>query len=363
MDKRLIEKHGAAAEEFLTEAAQGTDRQRLYALKNATGELSADITRLWSGALLAEQIPWLRALVKELAPSAVLDLGCEQGLVTRAIAQAAPEAELRAVDRCEEAVAIAVADATKWDSPAPKFHIGDLRDPWHAEWASGRMDFVHSSRSMLGEVVVPDAELPREVSLGIGAPSAEWLREARALAGRIAAATRVGGVLVSLERTDATGALRWARVLAENGFQLDSARSRLFDAPEPNDADLQLPCLVFTMLDGAAPNPTARELITALLDVPKGSGSWTGFSAERLIACSEPLSKTTSWGWAEGDERVDLVTLDSGEVLEARMSCLGGATAWLHPAGSEGAVTERIERELTALLGSAPEQVSSLTGS
>jgi len=363
VDKRLIEKHGSAAQEFLTAAAQGTDRQRLYSLKNATGDLSVDITQLWSGPLLAEQIPWLRALVKELAPSAVLDLGCEQGLVTRVIAEAASDAELRAVDRCEEAVAIAVADAPNWDSSVPRFHIGDLRDPWHAEWASGRMDLVHSSRSMLGEVVVPDAELPREVSLGTGLPSAEWLREARALAGRIAAATRVGGVLVSLERTDATGALRWARVLAENGFQLDSARSRLFDAAEPNNEDLQLPCLVFTMLDGAAPDPTARELITALLDVPKGEGPWTGFSAERLIASAEPLSKTTSWGWDEGNEKVDLVTLASGEVLEARMSCVDGATAWLRPAGSEGAVTERIERELTALLGSAPEQVSSLTGS
>ena len=359
MDEHLIEKHGAAAEEFLTAAAQGNGRQRLYALKNATGDLSADITQLWSGPLLAEQIPWLRALVKELAPSAVLDLGCEQGLVTRVIAEAAPEAELRAVDRCEEAVAIAVAAAPKWDSPAPKFHIGDLRDPWHAEWASGRMDLVHSSRSMLGEVVVPDAELPREVSLGTGVPSPEWLREARALAGRIAAATRVGGVLVSLERTDATGALRWARVLSENGFQLDSARSRLFDAAEPNDADLELPCLVFTMLDGAAPDPTAREFITALLEVPQDPGPWTGFSAERLIACAEPTNKATSWGWAQGDERVDLVTLGSEEVLEARMSCSGGSTVWLHQAGSEAALVERIERELAALLGSAPEQVAS----
>lgn len=359
MDESLIHKHGAAAHEFLTAAANGTERQQLYSLKNATGELSADITQLWSGPLLAEQLPWLRGLVKELAPSAVLDLGCEQGLVTKVIAEAAPDAELRAVDRCEEAVAIAMTDAPKWDSPAPKFHIGDLRDPWHAEWASGRMDLVHSSRSMLGEVVVPDAELPREVRLGQGVPSAEWLREARALAGRIAAATRVGGVLVSLERTDATGALRWARVLAENGFQLDPSRSRLFDAGEPNDADLQLPCLVFTMLDGAAPAPTARDLITALLEIPQGAGPWTGFSAERLLACVEPTDKATSWGWAEGDERVDLVTLGSGEVLEARMSCSGGATVWLHQAGSEAALVERIERELAALLGSAPEQAAS----
>ncbi|MEI7889266.1 MAG: class I SAM-dependent methyltransferase [Actinomycetes bacterium] len=359
MDESLIHKHGPAAQAFLAAVENGTDRQHLYSLKNATGDLSVDITQLWSGPLLAEQIPWLRALVKELAPSAVLDLGCEQGLVTKVIAEAAADAELRAVDCCEEAVAIAIADATKWDSPTPKFHIGDLRDPWHAEWASGRMDLVHSSRSMLGEVVVPAAELPREVSLGQGVPSAEWLREARALAGRMAAATRVGGVLVSLERTDATGALRWARVLAENGFQLDPSRSRLFDAAEPNNADLQLPCLVFTMLDGAAPVPTAREFITALLEIPQGEGPWTGFGAERVLASVEPTNKGTSWGWAQGDERVELVTLGSEEVLEARMSCSGGSTVWLHQAGSEAALVERLERELAALLGSAPEQVAS----
>ena len=358
MDESLIQKHGAAAQAFLTAAAQGTDRQSLYSLKNATGELSADITRLWSGALLAQQIPWLRALVKELAPAAVLDLGCEQGLVTKVIAQAAPEAELRAVDRCEEAVAIAVADAPKWDCvSAPKFHIGDLRDPWHAEWASGRMDLVHSSRSMLGEVVVPDAELPRELGLAQGVPSDEWLREARALAVRIAAATRVGGVLVSLERTDATGALRWARVLAENGFQVDPSRSRLFDAAEPNNAGPEPPGLRFPLVGWAAPGPTSREFIPALLEVPQGPGPWTGFSAERLIVAAEPLSKAISWGWAQGDERVDLVTLGSGEVLEARMSCSGGATVWLHQAGLEAELVERIERELRALLGSSPEQV------
>ena len=346
----LIKRHGNDAREFLRAAADpSVDRSTLYALKNTSLELSIEVSRLWSGELIDAQREWIAALTAQLRPTKILDLGCEQGLVTESLAEAAATADLRAVDRCPQAIAAARTFSQSWSSAPPVFHVGDLRDPWHAEWAAGEMDLVHASRSMLGEVIEPSAELPLEIVPGESDATGEWLREARSLAGRVAAATKVGGTFVSLDRTDLTGAIRWARVLAENGFELDAERSRLFDAPGPDSADVQLPCLVFTMRADSQASPSAARVSAALSSPARVAGQFEGWTAESTVLAAIAGGAGTTFTSGSGDQMGGVWQRQDGLVVEGRLAVEHRTIAWVHEAGSQDAVTARLRAEMESL--------------
>ena len=341
-----------AGKAFLAAAADPTvDREELYALKNANRELSLAAAEEWSGPLYAAQIPWLQGVLAGLTPEVVIDVGCEQGLLTRVIAEALPEAEVRGVDRCAQAIAIAEADAPSWDAPSPAFHVWDVRDAWHAEFAAGKVGLIHASRSLLGEAITPDAEEPSELLPGTVPASAEWLREARALAGRFGFGTEPGSVLICVERTSLSGAVRWAKVLGEHGFKLLPEHSTLLPAPEPMQPGLRLPAMVFEHVDGPCVEVTTGEVAAALLDLPDPSdpGPHTGFEGEAMAVDARRGENLLSLTWHGGTSRAELWRMPEGHLVEVRMDEAAGTVVWTLPDWNEAESLERLKQEAAAL--------------
>jgi len=341
-----------AGKAFLAAAADpAVDRKVLYQLKNANRDLSIAAAEEWSGPLYAAQIPWLEGVLGELKPAVVIDVGCEQGLLTKVIAESLPDAEVRGVDRCAEAIAIAEADAPSWNAPAPAFHVWDVRDAWHAEFAAGKVGLIHSSRALLGEAIAPDAEDPAELLPGTVPPASDWLREARALAGRFGFGTEPGSTLVSVERTGLSGALRWAKVLGEHGFKLRPDQSGLLPAPEPMQPGLMLPAMVFEHVEGPGVEITAAELASALVDLPSASdpGPHTGFEGDALAVDARRGENLCSFSWHGGTSRAELWRMPEGHLVEVRMDEAAGTVVWLLPDWNEAESVERITHEVVAL--------------
>ncbi len=337
---------------FLEAAADpATDRKLLYKLKNSSRALSFAVAEEWSGPLYEAQIPWLRGVLGTIKPEVVIDVGCEQGLLTRAIAEALPEAEIRGVDRCAEAITIAEADAPSWNAPAPAFHVWDVRDAWHAEFAAGKVGLIHASRSLLGEAIAPDAEEPTELLPGTVPASAEWLKEARALAGRFGFGTEPGSILISVERTSLSGALRWAKVLGEHGFKLVPELSTLLPAPEPMQPGLRLPAMVFEHIDGPGVDISAEELAAALVDLPDPSnpGPHTGFEGEAMAIDARRGENLVSLQWHGGTSRAELWRMPEGHLVEVRMDEAAGTVVWTLPDWNEAESIERLNQEAATL--------------
>ncbi len=341
-----------AGKAFLAAAADpDADRQLLYKLKNANRELSLAAAEAWSGPLYEAQVPWLKSVLSSYKPEVVIDVGCEQGLLTRVIAETLPAAEVRGVDKCAPAIELAESDAPSWDAPAPAFHVWDVRDAWHAEFAAGKVGLIHASRSLLGEAIAPDAEEPAELLPGTVPASAEWRREARALAGRFGFGTEPGSVLVSVERTSLSGALRWAKVLGEHGFKLVPEHSRLLAAPEPMQPGLQIPAIVFEHVEGPGVSITAAELAAALVDLPDPAdpGPHTSFEGQALAIDARQGENLLSLSWHGGTSRAELWRRPDGGLVEVRMDEAAGTVVWLLPGWNEAESVERITREATAL--------------
>jgi SAM-dependent methyltransferase len=341
-----------AGQAFLAAAADpAVDRKVLYQLKNANLELSLAAAEEWSGPLYSEQIPWLEEILGTLKPAVVIDVGCEQGLLTKVIAEALPDAEVRGVDRCAEAIALAEEAAPHWAAPAPAFHVWDVRDAWHAEFAAGKVGLIHASRSLLGEAIAPDAEDPAELLPGTVLASGEWLREARALAGRFGFGTEPGSILVSVERSGLSGALRWAKVLGEHGFKLLPGQSRLLPAPEPMQPGLMLPAMVFEHVDGPGVEITAAELAAALVSLPSPSdpGPHTGFEGDALAIDARRGECLCSLSWHGDTSRAELWRMPEEHLVEVRMDEAAGTVVWLLPDWNEAESVERITQEASAL--------------
>ena len=341
-----------AGKAFLAAAADpDVDRALLYDLKNANRALSLAAAYEWSGALYEAQIPWLQEVLEALKPQVVIDVGCEQGLLTKVIAEALTQAEVRGVDRCEAAITIAQADAPNWDAPSPAFHVWNVRDAWHAEFAAGKVGLIHASRSLLGEAIAPDAEDPTELLPGTVPASAEWLREARALAGRFGFGTEPGSVLISVERTSLSGALRWAKVVGEHGFKLLPQYSRLLPAPEPMQPGLRLPAMVFEHVDGPGVEITAAELAAALVELPDAAdpGPHTGFEGEAAAIDARRGDNLLSLAWHGGTSRAELWRMPEGHLVEVRMDEGAGTVVWMLPDWNEAEALERISQEASTL--------------
>ena len=217
----LEARHGPPGARFAEVAfGFGTDRAEVFEAKNASLRLSVEISLMWNRAVYLRELSALGDLIADLRPGRILDLGCEQGIVTCFIASSLPEAEVIGVDRSPAAVARARELAAATGTGHVRFEAGDfLSEPLGGadgsptagsgggpSGVSGPADLVVCSRSMIGEA------LP-----GVGENG--WSRDSAAsAAARLAGMIGETGVLFLLERGSPESLAEWFDLLAACGL-------------------------------------------------------------------------------------------------------------------------------------------------
>lgn len=117
-ERFVVQRHGAAGAAFLDLShgrADATQEEadypqlvkRLYTAKNASWELSRDVTSQFAGRQYANYLSLFVAAKEPPTATRILDIGCDNGIATCFYASQFPDAEVIGVDRCAEGIACA----------------------------------------------------------------------------------------------------------------------------------------------------------------------------------------------------------------------------------------------------------------
>lgn len=206
---RLRERFGAAETAALRIAMEqrrpGRDRG-FYELKNRNPDLSAALTMGYDGDSLPKIASFLEAR-RALLRGDVLDAGCENGILTMAVARMAPAARVTGVDRCRAAVEAARRLAAACGAAVQ----------FQTNWPERPVQAVLSVRALhenFDQSGVPELETLEESGLRLAG-------RMRRYAGRLAACADEGAALLSVERCGADRVLLgWLLALGRCGFHL-----------------------------------------------------------------------------------------------------------------------------------------------
>lgn len=196
-------------------ANPSTPRSAVFAAKNASLRLSLAASLLWSAELYAQQVDLLKRLASGLSPGTILDIGCEQGLLTCLIAELWSNAQVTGFDRSPEAIACAGQLAEELGIKNLTLDTGDVFAPTPVSLKPAEL--VFTSRSILGEAIEIDQP---DIN-------SNWTTQAAPAAERLASLTSSEGLLVSLERGTAITASLWSESLEAAGFAVLGERCQL----------------------------------------------------------------------------------------------------------------------------------------
>jgi SAM-dependent methyltransferase len=222
--ERLREEHGAIAEPVARAIAareRGEDVD-VYRLKNATLALSIDVTAQYYNQMYREFLTWF-CRARLAAPKSLLDVGCDNGILTCFYATRFPAAEVIGIDKCDEGIACARELASRLKLPNARFEAHDLRK-LDGAFPEQSVDLVVST-AVFHEVVRFPEDFPDGGPLvtSMKPEETDCMRILGALAGFLRRGT---GTLLSAERcADAETVTWWTRLLNQAGLDVDADRS------------------------------------------------------------------------------------------------------------------------------------------
>ena len=235
---RLKKAHGPIAQELM-EAINDRVKSgsQVYELKNRTLQLSLDMTSQYWGNLYRSYLSWL--LTQDVPePSRVLDLGCDNGVLTCFYAIHFPKAKVVGIDRCSGAISCARELVNRLHLDNVEFEQMDIQ---HAvtTFGEGSFDLAFATCSLKEVQPFPEVQTFSSFDFSGADPSSNYV--ARAVSGALSPTM---GSFVSMERCGGLGDLAWwVRSLNGAGLSLDWEHSTLisFQADGTNET---LPVLV-----------------------------------------------------------------------------------------------------------------------
>lgn len=233
----------------LEQRSRGKDSPDFYKLKNQDLSIGIDLATTFNGELYRALMVWY---VQEKLPDPrrVIDVGCDNGILTCFYAACHPDAEVVGLDICPESIACATELAKILDIPNVSFmqcSAGQIGDAFKAE----SIDQVIATCVYENLVDVPDVHVSgsfyyhhRGQKPPVPAKTADLLRKARSLL------VPADGVLLSVERFHCPyGLLSWARALSHSRLGIDWQRSFLLSAGASEDGSNRFPLLMARRAD------------------------------------------------------------------------------------------------------------------
>lgn len=224
--KRLREKHGPIAEQVahVISAREEGEEVDVYPLKNATVALSIDVTAQYYNQMYKEFLNWFRR-EKFPEPKHLLDVGCDNGILTCFYASLHPRAEVVGIDKCQQGIVCARKLAHRLKLANIRFEVCDLQS-LEGAFPERSFDLIMST-AVFHEV----PEFPEDVpdsgcgSIAMGPGDSDCARIVADLASLLRYGT---GTMISMERcADAKILGWWIRVLNQAGLSVDVDRSTL----------------------------------------------------------------------------------------------------------------------------------------
>lgn len=244
--ERLRRRHGPIAEDVaraISAREEGQDVD-VYALKNKTLALSIDVTAQYCNQMYAAFLSWfLRERFAQ--PASLLDIGCDNGILTCFYATVYPRAAVVGVDQGEQGIACARELAKRLELANVRFETGDLLEP-AGPFPDQAFDLIVSTTVFHEILGFPDDLAENGSGTIHEVPVEPALSEAaKIVTGLVGLLSEEEGMMVSMERCrDAAGLAWWIRVLHKAGLRIMTDRSTLLEFTD-EDRELQaLPILV-----------------------------------------------------------------------------------------------------------------------
>lgn len=246
--ERLRKKHGPIAEQVAAaiSAREEGEEVDVYALKNHTLALSIDVTSQYCGQMYTEFLRWFLG-AKFPKPRSLLDVGCDNGILTCFYASLYPEAEVVGVDKCKQGIACALELAGRLHLRNVRFEVRDLQN-LKGVFPDQSFDLIVST-TVFNEVLRVPEHLPEDSdwsmdAIRIGPGDTDAVDLVTDLARLLHSEA---GIWVSMERwLDASSLAWWIRLINEAGLGMIADQSTLLKFPN-EDQELQtLPIVVAT---------------------------------------------------------------------------------------------------------------------
>ena len=246
--ERLRKKHGPIAERVaaaISAREEGEDVD-VYVLKNHTLALTIDVTSQYCGQMYTEFLRWfLRGRFAQ--PKTLLDVGCDNGILTCFYASLYPEAEVVGVDKCEQGIACALELAGRLNLRNVRFAVRDLQS-LEGVFPDQSFDLIVST-TVFQEVLRVPEHLPERGGWSIDAMEIELEDpdSVQVVADLVRLLHSEAGVWVSMERwLDASSLAWWIRLINEAGLGVIADQSTLLKFRSWDGEQETLPILVAT---------------------------------------------------------------------------------------------------------------------
>lgn len=246
----------------------------VYEAKHASLDLSLVITNQFFLPVQAGFLDWLLPRVN--SPRVIVDLGCDDGALTLALARRFPEAEVIGLDRNARAVAHATEHAARLRVANARFVVGDALDPGAALGATP-VDLVVASL-VYHEATWHDPDPEPAWHVARLDERAHAVSGAGRVASWFAASLAKGGVVAWCERAgDATRRWRWRDTWRAFGLAPVNDSFGVVTASSAGEVE-RIPVGLFR------PGHDARPLVHTLLDLRRAAegatagdrASWPG---------------------------------------------------------------------------------------